>query len=104
MDDVGGQRSSNEAMRGVRVVQEPDLQRNQAFAAQVDGHETFVKALGVPHSELNMTLCLGWYQKSYPNLVTSSDHVPFTFRQTHRTSEQSKKRMTCRLVNPRLGR
>lgn len=51
MDDVGGQRSSNEAMRGVRVVQEPDLQRNQAFAAQVDGLYLLL-LLPVPHVQI----------------------------------------------------
>ena len=33
MDNVGGQGSANEAMCGVWVVQEPDLQRYQAFTA-----------------------------------------------------------------------
>jgi len=62
-----------------------------------------VKALGVPHSELNMTLCLGWYQKSYPNFVASSDQVPFTFRQTHGTSEQSKREWPVGLVHASMG-
>lgn len=44
----------------------------------VGREHTLVKAVGVPHSELNITLWRGWYQKSYPNLVTSSLHLPFT--------------------------
>ena len=34
--DVGGQRSAEEALWLVGVVQEPDLQRDQAVRAQVD--------------------------------------------------------------------
>ena len=51
MDDIGGESSSNKAMRGVWVVQEPDLQRNQAFAAQVYGLDLLL-LLPVPHMQI----------------------------------------------------
>ncbi len=38
-------------MRGVWVVQEPDLQRNQAFAAQVYGLDLLL-LLPVPHMQI----------------------------------------------------
>ena len=37
-----------------------------------------LKAEGAPHSEDTMTLWRGWYQKSYPYLVSLVLHVPFT--------------------------
>lgn len=60
MDDVGGQSSSNKAMRGVWVVQKPDLQRNQAFAAQVDGLNLLL-LLPVPYMQI--TAIAGGYKQ-----------------------------------------